>query len=277
MNIVVIGAGSMGRGIAVSCLKSKCKVSIVDTSIDALKAANAWIDSYLDKQVEKNRISAADADEFKKNIDFCDNYSNIKDTDIVIEAVTEKLEVKRLVLGEAEEKLNPDILLSNTSGLSISSIGAKLKNPEKFMGMHFFFPAQSMKLVELTKGLVTSEETFEKTEEFSKLIKKEIVVSPELPGFIVNRVLVPMQNEAAFLVMEGAKVEDVDKALKLGCNFPMGPLELADFVGIDIMLGTMEGLYQGFKDSKYRPCPLLRNMVEAGKLGRKSGEGFYKY
>ena len=169
------------------------------------------------------------------------------------------------------------LIVSNTSGLSISEIAAATNRPDKVMGVHFFYPAPVMKLVELIRGIATADETYHKVKEFAIAIKKTVVDAPEYPGFIVNRVLVPMQNEAAFMVMEGCKPEDVDNAMKLGCNFPMGPLELTDFVGVDVMLATMTGLYNGFHDSKYRPCPLLETMVKAGHLGRKSGQGFYKY
>ena len=156
-------------------------------------------------------------------------------------------------------------------------MAAATKRPNQVMGVHFFYPAPVMKLTELIRGIATDDATYAKVKEFAAGLGKTMVDAPEYPGFIVNRILVPMQNEAAFMVMEGCTPEDVDQAMKLGCNFPMGPLELTDFVGVDIMLGTMKGLYEGFHDSKYRPCPLLETMVKAGRLGRKSGQGFYKY
>lgn len=172
---------------------------------------------------------------------------------------------------------NNAIIVSNTSGLSISEMASVTNRADKIMGVHFFYPAPIMKLVELIRGIGTSDETFDSVKEFSVKINKIPVEAPELPGFLVNRILVPMMNEGAFCVMEGAKPEDVDKAMKFGANLPMGPLELADFVGLDVMLATMEGLYEGFSDSKYRPCPFIKTLVKAGHLGRKSGKGFYNY
>ena len=168
------------------------------------------------------------------------------------------------------------IIVSNTSGLSISEIASVTNRPDKVMGAHFFYPAPVMKLLELVRGLVTSDETYDVVKEFAGKIGKTTVDAPEFPGFMVNRILVPMQNEAAFMVMEGSKPEDVDNAMKLGCNHPMGPIELTDFVGIDTMLATMTGLYNGFHDSKYRPCPLLETMVKSGMLGKKTGQGFFE-
>ena len=206
------------------------------------------------------------------------NMEDVKGASIIVEAVPEKIELKKSVFAELDRLADPEaILVSNTSGLSISEIAAATKRPNKVMGAHFFYPAPVMKLLELIRGIATDDETYAIMKETAKTIGKTTVDAPELPGFMVNRILVPMQNEAAFMVMEGCKPEDVDNAMKLGCNFPMGPLELTDFVGVDIMLGTMKGLYQGFSDSKYRPCPLLENMVKAGHLGKKSGQGFYKY
>ena len=203
---------------------------------------------------------------------------DVKGSEIIIEAVPEKMELKKSVFTQLDEVADLEaIIVSNTSGLSISEMAAVTKRPHKVMGVHFFYPAPVMKLVELVRGLATDEETYQKVKEFAVSLKKTAVDAPEYPGFIVNRILVPMQNEAAFMVMEGCKPEDVDAAMKLGANHPMGPLELTDFVGVDVMLATMTGLYEGFHDSKYRPCPLLENMVKAGRLGRKSGQGFYKY
>ena len=203
---------------------------------------------------------------------------DVKGADMIIEAVPEKIDLKKSVFEQLDKLADPETLIvSNTSGLSISEIAAATSRPDKVMGVHFFYPAPVMKLVELIRGIATADETYDKVKEFAIEIKKAVVDAPEYPGFIVNRVLVPMQNEAAFMVMEGCTPEDVDNAMKLGCNFPMGPLELTDFVGVDVMLATMTGLYNGFHDSKYRPCPLLETMVKAGHLGRKSGQGFYKY
>ena len=206
------------------------------------------------------------------------SFEDVKGAAIVIEAVPEKIEIKKDTFRKVDEAADADTLIvSNTSGLSISEIASVTNRPDKVMGVHFFYPAPVMKLVELVRGLVTSNETYEKVKEFAGQIGKTTVDAPEYPGFMVNRILVPMQNEAAFMVMEGSRPEDVDNAMKLGCNHPMGPIELTDFVGIDTMLATMTGLYNGFHDSKYRPCPLLETMVKAGHLGKKTGQGFYKY
>lgn len=197
---------------------------------------------------------------------------------LIVEAVPEKIEIKKDTFRKLDAIADEDtVLVSNTSGLSISEIASVTNRPYKVMGAHFFYPAPVMKLLELVRGLATSDDTYETVKEFAGRIGKTTVDAPEFPGFMVNRILVPMQNEAAFMVMEGSSPEDVDNAMKLGCNHPMGPIELTDFVGIDTMLATMTGLYNGFHDSKYRPCPLLETMVKAGMLGKKTGKGFYKY
>ena len=223
-------------------------------------------------------MTAEQKSEIMERLSYSNNFEALKGAEIVIEAVPEKMDIKKDIFAKIDAVADMDtIIVSNTSGLSISEISSATKRPDKVMGVHFFYPAPVMKLAELIRGIATSDETYDKVKNFAIDIKKQVVDCPELPGFIVNRILVPMMNEAAFLVMEGCKVEDVDAAMKLGANHPMGPLELCDFVGIDVMLATMTGLYEGFRDSKYRPCPILVNMVKAGHLGRKSGEGFYKY
>ena len=226
----------------------------------------------------KGKITEAEKAEVLERLTYSSHMEDVKGADLIIEAVPEKIDLKKSVFEQLDKLADPETLIvSNTSGLSISEIAAATNRPDKVMGVHFFYPAPVMKLVELIRGIATADETYHKVKEFATAIKKTVVDAPEYPGFIVNRVLVPMQNEAAFMVMEGCKPEDVDNAMKLGCNFPMGPLELTDFVGVDVMLATMTGLYNGFHDSKYRPCPLLETMVKAGHLGRKSGQGFYKY
>ena len=276
--IAVIGAGLMGSGIAQTFAQAGYEVKNIDTFEAALVKAQDNVKKLFDKKVAKGKLTEAGRDEILGRLTYSYNMEDVKGAAIVVEAVPEKIELKKSVFAELDRLADPEaILVSNTSGLSISEIAAATKRPNKVMGAHFFYPAPVMKLLELIRGIATDDETYAIMKETAKTIGKTTVDAPELPGFMVNRILVPMQNEAAFMVMEGCKPEDVDNAMKLGCNFPMGPLELTDFVGVDIMLGTMKGLYQGFSDSKYRPCPLLENMVKAGHLGKKSGQGFYKY
>ncbi|SPT69031.1 3-hydroxyacyl-CoA dehydrogenase family protein [Anaerobiospirillum thomasii] len=278
MTIAVIGAGLMGSGIALTCALANYDVINIDNSEKSLENAKDTLNALLNKKVAKGKMHNDEKLELLRKIDFSSDFSKIKDASIIIEAVPENIDIKKSVFITIDEMSSRDsILISNTSGLSISEIASVTKRPDQVIGAHFFYPAPVMKLVELVRGLVTSDETYTRAKDFIVSLGKETVDAPELPGFIVNRILVPMQNEAAFMVMEGCKPEDVDKAMKLGTNMPMGPLELTDFVGIDVMLATMKGLYNGFRDSKYRPCPILETMVKAGHLGRKSGKGFYNY
>lgn len=278
MKIAVIGAGLMGSGIAQTCAQAGYEVKNIDVFEPAIEKAKANIEKLFEKKIAKGKITEADKDEVLGRLTYSSNMEDVKGAELIIEAVPEKIELKKSVFEQLDKLADPETLIvSNTSGLSISEIAAATNRPDKVMGVHFFYPAPVMKLVELVRGIATADQTYDKVKEFAIAIKKTVVDAPEYPGFIVNRVLVPMQNEAAFMVMEGCKPEDVDNAMKLGCNFPMGPLELTDFVGVDVMLATMTGLYNGFHDSKYRPCPLLETMVKAGRLGRKSGQGFYKY
>lgn len=278
MKIAVIGAGLMGCGIAQTCAQAEHDVINVDLSEKAIEKAKGTLKKIFEGKVAKGKISLEQMGEVLSRIEFSNKFEDVKGCEIIIEAVPENIQIKKDVFSKLDQVADENtILISNTSGLSISEIAASTNRPNKVMGVHFFYPAPVMKLVELIRGIATDNNTYETVRNFAIDIGKQIVDAPEYPGFIVNRVLVPMQNEAAFLVMEGCKPEDVDKAMKLGANFPMGPLELTDFVGIDVMLATMNGLYNGFKDSKYRPCPLLENMVKAGHLGRKTGIGFYNY
>ena len=278
MKVAVVGAGLMGSGIAQTFAQSGYEVVNIDTFEPALEKAKNNIKKLFDRKVSKGKLTQEQADEICNRITYSENMDKVKGAFLAVEAVPEKIELKKQVFALLDEIADPEtILISNTSGLSISEIASATKRPNKVMGAHFFYPAPVMKLLELIRGIATDDETYNKVKEVAVIIGKTTVDAPELPGFMVNRILVPMQNEGAFMVMEGSKPEDVDNAMKLGCNFPMGPLELTDFVGVDIMLGTMRGLYEGFKDSKYRPCPLLENMVKAGHLGKKSGQGFYKY
>lgn len=278
LKIAVIGAGLMGGGIAQACAQAGYEVINIDLYEPVLEKAKNNIEKLFDKKIAKGTMTDEEKAEIIGRLTYSSSMKALKGAGIVIEAVPEKMEIKKETFAKIDAEADPDtIIVSNTSGLSISEIASATNRPDKVMGVHFFYPAPVMKLAELIRGIATSDATYEKVKAFILDIKKEVVDCPELPGFIVNRILVPMMNEAAFLVMEGCKPEDVDIAMKLGANHPMGPLELCDFVGIDVMLATMTGLYNGFRDSKYRPCPILENMVKAGHLGKKSGEGFYKY
>ena len=278
MKIAVVGAGLMGSGIAQTFAQAGFEVTNIDTFEAAVAKASANVEALFAKKVAKGKLTHDQKQEILGRLHYSTNMEDVCGASVIVEAVPEKIELKKSVFAELDKLADEvAILVSNTSGLSISEIAAATKRPERVMGAHFFYPAPVMKLIELIRGIATSDETYARMQEIAAKIGKTTVDAPELPGFMVNRILVPMQNEAAFMVMEGCKPADVDNAMKLGCNFPMGPLELTDFVGVDIMLGTMKGLYQGFCDSKYRPCPLLENMVKAGHLGKKSGQGFYKY
>ncbi|MBR7058109.1 MAG: 3-hydroxybutyryl-CoA dehydrogenase [Stomatobaculum sp.] len=278
MKVAVIGAGLMGGGIAQACAQAGHEVTNIDVFEAALEKAKANVEKLFARKVAKGSMTEEKKAEILAHLTYSSKMEDVKGADLVIEAVPEKIELKKDIFRQVDELANPEtIIVSNTSGLSISEMAAVTKRPGKVMGAHFFYPAPVMKLLELIRGIATEDATYETVKAFAASIGKTVVDAPEYPGFMVNRILVPMQNEAAFMVMEGCTPEDVDNAMKLGCNFPMGPLELTDFVGVDIMLGTMQGLYHGFSDSKYRPCPLLENMVKAGHLGKKSGQGFYKY
>lgn len=276
--IAVVGAGLMGSGIAQACAQGGYQVVNIDTFESAIEKAKANIEKLFVKKVAKGSMTEEKKAEILGNLTYSGSFEDVKGAFLIIEAVPEKIEIKKDTFKKIDELADPEtVIVSNTSGLSISEIASVTNRPDKVMGAHFFYPAPVMKLLELVRGLVTSDETYAVVKEFADVIGKTTVDAPEFPGFMVNRILVPMQNEAAFMVMEGSKPEDVDNAMKLGCNHPMGPIELTDFVGIDTMLATMTGLYNGFHDSKYRPCPLLETMVKAGHLGRKTGQGFYKY
>lgn len=278
MRISVIGAGLMGSGIAQTCAQAGYEVVNIDVFEPAIDKAKTNIGKLFARKIEKGSMTEDEKEKILSKISYSSQMEAVKGSAIVVEAVPEKIDLKKTVFEQLDKIADADaILVSNTSGLSISEMAAATMRPHKVMGVHFFYPAPVMKLAELIRGIATDEDTYNKVREFAVSLGKTVVDAPEYPGFIVNRILVPMQNEAAFMVMEGCKPEDVDNAMKLGANHPMGPLELTDFVGVDVMLATMTGLYNGFHDSKYRPCPLLETMVKAGHLGRKSGQGFYKY
>lgn len=277
-DISVIGAGSMGNSIAFLCAQKEIRTVIIDISESQINIAKNKIDDLLGKLLHKEKISIEESESIKKNLYYSVDYADIKDSQVVIEAVSEKLAIKKDVIEKIERHTKKNtVILSNTSGLSISEIIQNAKRPGKIMCAHFFNPPTVMKLVELIKGEKTTKDTFLKTKKFIEQLGKEPVISPELPGFIVNRLLIPMINEAAFLLLQGAKKTDIDKAMILGANHKMGPLELGDLIGLDIILNIMENLQEGLKNNKYLPCPLIEELVSKGKLGRKTGSGFYDY
>jgi len=276
--VAVVGAGLMGSGITQVIAEAGFPVTWVDISTDQLNKGIEKIKLLLEKKVKKGLVDSNHVDATLQNIRPTNDLQDAHDVDLVIEAVPENLDLKKKVFKQLDETINENaILASNTSALSISAIGSVTKRPHKVVGTHFFYPVPVMGLLEVIPGLATSEEITNLALAFGEKIGKRPVLCNDFPGFIVNRLLVPMVNEAAYLVMEGVKPEDVDAAMQIGANHKMGPLTLADFVGIETLTATMEGLYEGFRDSKYRPCPLLVKMVEAGKLGVKSGSGFYDY
>jgi 3-hydroxybutyryl-CoA dehydrogenase len=275
--IQVVGAGQMGSGIAQVAAQAGLVVHLADVEQEMVEQGLETIKKNLSKSVEKERISQKEMDEVMGRIESGTEYAS--DADLAIEAVPETLDIKTEVFQVLDEQLGGEaILASNTSSLSITKLAAQTSRPEKFIGMHFFNPVPALKLVEVIRGIDTSDETYETVRDLAERLEKTPVEVRDFPGFAVNRVLVPMINEAIYCVMEGvAGPEDVDTAMKLGTNQPMGPLELADLVGLDTCLHVMEVLHEGFGDTKYRPCPLLKRYVAAGRLGRKSGRGFFEY
>ena len=270
--VFVVGCGLMGAGIAEVIAKANIKVIVFDVTEQALVRGREQIEKSLSKRAPES------LETILSHITFTTELTDGKDCDLVIEAVPEKLHLKKEIFKKLDEVMKEDaILASNTSSLSIAAISSVTKRPEQVVGLHFFSPVPIMKLLEIVKGINTSEEVIELAKQFATQIGKEVIVANDLPGFTVNRVLVPMMNEAAFLVLEGNDPEEIDRGMMLGANHPVGPLKLADLVGIDVLLFTLESLYEGFNDSKYRPCPILKRMVEAGHLGKKTGKGFYNY
>jgi len=279
MNVAVIGAGTMGSGIAQTCAVAGHDVVLCDVAPGALERAERAIASSLGRLVKKEVLSQAEADEARGRIAMRDRLEGLEEAGVVIEAVYESLEVKREVWGQLAAATSEGALLAtNTSSLSVTEVAGYSGRPERFCGLHFFNPVPVMALVEVVRGLRSSDETVEQARAFAEGIGKTPIVCEDKPGFIVNRLLIPYLNDAVHALSEGvASAEDIDRAMKLGANMPIGPLALSDLVGLDVGLAATEALFVEFGDPKFRPAPLMRQMVRAGKLGRKSGEGFFRY
>lgn len=278
-HIGVVGAGTMGNGIAQVCAVAGLKVTMVDIADAALQRGVKAVDSSLERLVQKEKLKAEDKAAALQRIATAVGNEALKDCDFVVEAATENLDIKLRILRELDGLLKPEaVIATNTSSISISQIAAVLSRPERCIGVHFFNPVPVMQLVELIRGLQTSDATHAAAVELVQAIGKTPITVRNSPGFVVNRILCPMINEAIFVLQEGlASAEEIDAGMRLGCNHPIGPLALADMIGLDTMLAVMNVFHQGFGDPKYRPAPLLREMVDAGRLGRKTGQGFYKY
>jgi 3-hydroxybutyryl-CoA dehydrogenase len=277
--IGVIGAGQMGSGIAHVCSLAGFNVLLNDIAPDRIKAGIATINGNMARQVSRKRITEEERQAALKRITPAESIDAFSDCDLVIEAATEKEDLKRLIFANVCPVLKPEAILgTNTSSISITRLASSTDRPEKFIGIHFMNPVPLMELVELIRGIATGDPTFEATKQFVTKLGKTIAVAEDFPAFIVNRILLPMINEAIYTLYEGVgNVEAIDTAMRLGAHHPMGPLELADFIGLDTCLSVMQVLHEGLADSKYRPCPLLVKYVEAGWLGRKTQRGFYDY
>ena len=278
-NIAVIGAGTMGNGIAQVCAVAGYQVTLIDVSDAALERGVATLRKNLDRQVGKQTLEAAQAEAAVGRIRTSTDYAELRDVQLVIEAATENLELKQRILQQVAANVGEScVIATNTSSLSVTQLGAAINAPERFIGVHFFNPVPMMALVEVIRGLQTSDATYATAMALTGQVGKTPITAGNRPGFVVNRILVPMINEAIFVLQEGlASAEDIDTGMRLGCNQPIGPLALADLIGLDTLLAIIEAFHDGFNDSKYRPAPLLKEMVAAGYLGRKSGRGFHVY
>ena len=275
----IIGAGTMGNGIAQACAVCGLNVVMVDINEAAVAKGVATVAGSLDRLIKKEKITSAERDTALARIKGSTSYEDLKSAQLVIEAATENYELKVKILKQIDAIVAPDVIIaSNTSSISITKLAAVTSRAERFIGMHFFNPVPMMALVEIIRGLQTSDETHDAVQAMAKALGKTPITVRNAPGFVVNRILVPMINEAFFVLAEGlATAQDIDAGMKLGCNQPIGPLALADMVGLDVCLAVMEVYLSEFGDSKYRPCPLLKEMVAAGRLGRKSGRGVSQY
>lgn len=277
--IGVIGAGQMGAGIAHVSALAGYTVALNDISADKIESGMATMNGNLARQETSGKVTKKQRSEALSRIEAANNFDALADCDLVIEAATEDEAIKRNIFANVCAVLNPNAILgTNTSSISITRLASSTDRPEKFIGIHFMNPVPVMKLVELVRGIATDDETFNASRDYVEKLDKTVAVAEDFPGFMVNRILLPMINEAIYTLYEGVgSVEAIDSSMRLGANHPMGPLQLADFIGLDICLSIMQVLHDGLADSKYRPCPLLVKYVEAGWLGRKSGRGFYDY
>jgi 3-hydroxybutyryl-CoA dehydrogenase len=278
-SIGIIGAGTMGNGIAQACAVSGLNVVMVDISDAAVEKGLATIAASLDRLIKKEKMTEAEKTAALARIQTSTDYKAFQSTGMVIEAATENYDLKVKILKQLDSIVSKEVIIAtNTSSISITQLAAQISSPERFIGMHFFNPVPMMALVEIIRGLQTSDQTHDLVYRMAKALGKEPITVKNAPGFVVNRILIPMINEAFFVLAEGiATPEDIDSGMKLGCNHPIGPLALADMIGLDTCLAVMEVYFNNFNDSKYRPCPLLREMVAAGYLGRKTGKGVYSY
>ncbi len=278
-NIGVIGAGTMGNGIAQVCALAGFNVTLIDISDSALQKALATVSKNLDRQVAKATLTEEQKNVALDKIRTSTQYDSLQNAQLVIEAATENLDLKLRVLQQIAAQVSAEcVIASNTSSLSITQLAASVSQPERFIGLHFFNPVPVMGLIEVIRGLQTSDSTHALALDMATTLGKTAITAGNRPGFVVNRILVPMINEAVLVFQEGlASAEDIDAGMRLGCNQPIGPLALADLIGLDTLLAIMEAFHDGFNDSKYRPAPLLKEMVAAGYLGRKTGRGFYAY